>query len=387
MDFTNPSKLFIRGNRSQKNTNLSNMIKIIGVGDIFPGGLLNGKNEAYLSDEVQLFIQSADIRVGTLETAIGNTPSFYEEKMKRRGNVIYSEDKDLLRLQEMHIDVVSLANNHFLDLGPEGAVHAIDLLDQLGILHTGAGRNLQEAAHPAIINKNGETYAFLAFCDNRPETTGWCKFASATDAGINPMDEDYVLAQIRGAKQLYDYVIVMPHWGIEYSIFPTMRVRKLAHKMLQAGADLIMGSHPHCVQPIEKTSRGSIVYSMGNFLFPDRLITPPRSTWYPHKDIDLSALPVTMSYPYVKTPTLKLWKPKARIGMMVVNNGKHVSYRLTHLSDRQCVEMLNKNGLIRLKLKCISTIMSFGLYSPLYYMVQVVRILNFILFKRLLSKK
>lgn len=302
--------------------------------------------------------------------------------MKRKADVIHAECKDLLRLREMHIDVVSLANNHFLDLGPEEAIRTIELLDQYGIHHAGAGRNLKEAARPAVISKDGETYAFLAFCDNRPETTGWCKFASVTETGINPMDEVYVEAQIREAKQKYDHVIVMPHWGIEHTIFPTTHVRHLAYKMLRAGADLILGSHPHCVQPIENTHRGVIVYSMGNFLFPDRLITKPRSTYYPHRDFNLSTLPVTLSYPYVEMPTLKLWKPKARIGMMVQSDGKQVAYKLTRLSAHQCVEMLNRDGRIHFKLKCISTIMSFGLYSPFYFVVRVVRRLNSLLFKK-----
>lgn len=113
------------------------MIKIAAVGDIMPGGILAGINAGYISQEVFLGLQDADIRVGTLETAIGNEPNFNEEKMNRKGDVIYAKDEDLKKLKQLDINIVSLANNHYFDLGLEGAKHAIRLLDELGIQHMG----------------------------------------------------------------------------------------------------------------------------------------------------------------------------------------------------------------------------------------------------------
>lgn len=256
-------------------------MKIVSVGDIMPGGVLNGTSKEYVSSEIKQLLATGDLRIATLETAIGNEPIYYEEKMKRKADVIYAEDDDLKRLVELNINIVSLANNHFFDLGSEGATHTIQLLDKLGIKHCGAGRNLKEASEPVVEIINGKSIAFLAFCDWRDETTGWCPFATETTAGVNPMYDDYVVAEIKKYRSLYDYIIIMPHWGIEYDHKPSVNVYKTSLKMLKAGANIILGGHTHCVQPIINRNGTSVVFSMGNFLFPDRLICPPRSTYYP----------------------------------------------------------------------------------------------------------
>lgn len=313
---------------------------IAAVGDIMPGGILAGVDEGYVSKEVLSFLKNADIRVGTLETAIGDEPNFYEEKMKRLADVIYAKDRDLIKLKHLSIDIVSLANNHFFDLGPEGALHTIQLLDQLGIKHIGAGRNIKEASAPVIINKDGVSVAFLAFCDWRSETVGWCPFATDDKIGVNPMYDNHVVAEIKKYKAQCDYVVVMPHWGIEHTWVTTTHVYRLARKMMKAGADLILGSHPHRVQPIVNYKQASVAYSMGNFLFPDRLLVKPRSTYYPEKPIDLTTLPVTDAYPYVEELTYKKWKPLARIGMVVrtsLDRGKACSFYTLTIEDEKGV--------------------------------------------------
>lgn len=291
------------------------MIKIAGVGDIMPGGILAGVNVGYVSQDVLDFLQDADIRVGTLETAIGNEPNFNEEKMKRLGDVIYARDEDLNKLKQLSFDIVSLANNHFFDLGLDGARHTIKLLDELGIKHIGAGNNIEEAGAPVVKVVHDKKIAFLAFCDK--ERMGWCPWATKTEPGINPMYEDYVVSEIKKYKKQNDYIVVMPHWGREHTWVTTPRVYKMAKKMMKAGADLIIGSHPHRVQSVVNYKNASIAYSMGNFLFPDRLIVKPRSTYYPEEPIDFSTLPVTDGYPYVERITYKKWKPLARVGMIV----------------------------------------------------------------------
>ncbi len=139
------------------------MIRIAAVGDIMPVGILSGLNTGYVTQEVLEALQDADIRVGTLETAIGDKPGFNEEKMKRKGDVIYAKDEDLNKLKQLDFDIVSLANNHYFDLGLDGARHAIQLLDELGIKHIGAGNNIKEASAPAIEIVDNKKIAFLAF--------------------------------------------------------------------------------------------------------------------------------------------------------------------------------------------------------------------------------
>lgn len=320
-----------------------NNITIACVGDIMPSGVLTGVNSDYVSNEVLDTLCGADVRIGTLETAIGNEPTFYEEKMNRLADVIYAKDCDLNKLLKLGIDIVSLANNHFFDLGPEGALHAIQLLDEIGIRHIGAGRNIKEASAPVIINISGKTIAFLAFCDWRNETVGWCPFASESSPGVNPMFDDYVESEILKYKKLNDYVVVLPHWGMENTWLTTPNVFRMAKKMLRAGADLILGDHPHRVQPLVNYKQGSVAYSMGNFLFPDRLIVPPRSTFYLEHDVDYSTLPITEDYPYVSELTYKKWKPLARIGMIVLSELSSSSvistYKLVQLSDKNVLSL------------------------------------------------
>ena len=321
------------------------MIRIASVGDIMPGGILAGTDEGWVSSDVLSVLNKADIRVGTLETAIGNEPSFYDEKMKRLADVIYAKDHDLIKLKKLGIDMVSLANNHFFDLGSEGALHAIDLLDQMGIKHVGAGINIQAASAPAIFNVEGETVAILAFCDWRDETVGWCPFATTDKMGVNPMYDDYVVEEIKKYKAQNDYVVVMPHWGKEHTWITTPHVFRLARKMIKAGADLILGSHPHHVQPVVNYKGASVAFSMGNFMFPDRLITKPRSTYYPEEPIDISLLPVTEGYPYVEEVTYKKWKPMANVGMIVkselYNSRARSFYNLTLMGEDGVLTLLD----------------------------------------------
>lgn len=344
-------------------------MQIVAVGDVMPGGVLNGTNKSGVSKEIESFLKAADLVVGTLETAVGNEPSFYEEKMKRLGDVIYVEDADLERLKILNIGVVSLANNHFFDLGVDGANHAICLLDQLGILHCGAGGNLEEAQKPAVFEKNGETFAVLGFCDWRDETVGWCPIATKDSPGVNPLVDDYVVAEIKKYAKIYNHVIVVPHWGKEYQIWPKPYVVELTKKMLNAGADVILGSHTHCVQPVVKRKNNVVVYSMGNFLFPDRLITKPRSTFYSHPNLDVSTLPKTDGYPYVETPTFKVWKSIARIGMIVSltfeNEKLLIEKKYTSLSLQNEVDFLplKKIRKLGMKLFVLEKLLSINVYS------------------------
>lgn len=328
------------------------MINIIGVGDIMPGGILTGNTKGCVSDDIIELLNAADIRVATLETAIGNTPSFYDEKMSRKGDVIYAPDEDLEKLEYLGINIVSLANNHFFDLGIEGAKHTIELLDRMGIKHVGGGLNLEEASKAVIETINGETVAFLAFCDYEEKYVGWCPYATETAPGVNPMYENHVAAEIKKYKSKCDYVVVMPHWGKEHTYMTTNHVYRMAKLMIKNGADLILGSHPHRVQPVVNFKKSSVAYSLGNFLFPNRLLVPPRSTYYCDTPIDITTLPTTDGYPYVKTLTYKRWKPLAMIGMMVkttlTKGGSKSKYQLTIMEENGKLSLCDDNKIDRI---------------------------------------
>jgi poly-gamma-glutamate synthesis protein (capsule biosynthesis protein) len=318
------------------------MIRIIGVGDIMPGGLLHGSDQQFVSEQVQSLLNQGDIRIGTLECAVGNTPDFIEEKMSRYGDVVYVPDEDLKRIKALNLNMVSLANNHFFDLKVSGANHTIQLLDEYGIKHIGAGMNLEEARKPAVFNIRGKAIAILAFCDVH-KYMGYIPIAKENSAGVNPLDEAYALGEIKNAKKQYDYVVVMPHWGREHTFEPPFWCYQMAKKMFKAGADLILGSHPHRVQTVVNKRGKSVAYSMGNFYFPDRLIAPPlRVTYYPQNSLDIKSLPTTDGYPEVKEVTYKIWKPLARYGMIVssqLDEGKvRSSYQITHIDSNNFLD-------------------------------------------------
>jgi poly-gamma-glutamate synthesis protein (capsule biosynthesis protein) len=360
------------------------MIQIIGVGDIMPGGLLNDKEGPCANEEILNVLLQGDIRCGTLECALGNEPTYDEAKVAKKdndiyGNVIYAKDADIRRLKELHIDIVSLANNHFFDLGEKGAQHTIELLDKEGILHCGAGRNLKEAGAPVVLDLKGKKMAFLGFCDTEYKHVYMCTYATENTPGINPMREDYVISEIKRNAQLYDYVVVLAHWGTENTFYPNVSTDKMAKMMLKAGACLVLGSHPHCIQPIINTRKGSIVYSMGNFLFPERLIAPPKVTYYSEEPIDYSTLPVTDKYPIVDCVTLKTLPYWARVGQIVISqisNSCVVSdYRFSYLNKYNCVTLLDerKSKEAKKRIKLLFLLLKLGLYQPYMFIRRAFR--------------
>lgn len=320
------------------------MIKIAAVGDIMPGGVIHSTSkEKYIAKSVCDLMLDADIRIGTLESAIGDVPNFVHEKMIRQGDVIYSKCEDIYKLKDLNIDVVSLANNHIHDLDCDGISQTITLLNSIGVKHFGAGRNIAEASAPAVFEISDKTIAFLGFCDWRQDATGYCMMATDNTPGVNPMYEDHVEKEIKKAKSKYDFVVVVPHWGKEHTYWPANYVYDLSRKMIESGADVVLGGHTHRVQPVISFRGKCIVYSLGNFLFADRVIVPPRSTWYPDSDIfDYSSLPKTEKYPYVNEPTLKLSPAVNRVGQVVEvsmsDNLIQSKTTLTYMDKKCCID-------------------------------------------------
>ena len=278
-------------------------------------------------------------------------------------------------LKELGINVTALANNHIYDLGHEGLVNTIEKLDELNILHCGAGINIAEASKPAVIKLGGKTYAFLSFCCYREETVGYVPFATETKSGVNPLYPlDYSTSEVRKYKQLYDYVFVIPHWGIEHRWMPVPYVFDVANALIKAGADGIIGGHPHRVQPLIKNKKNFIAYSLGNFLFPDRYINKPRPTYYPPLTEDRSQYPVTYGYPYVEVPTYKKWKALGRIGAVlnidIKDNGNidaNICYTELNTNNILGIASTKAINTIRKPLKKTSLMLSFGiLYKTAY---------------------
>lgn len=309
-------------------------------GDIMPGGVLPYQDN-YITSELKDYMHTFDFRIGTLEAAIGTNLPYDPVKMAGRQNIIYARDEDFFRVKEMDFDLVSLANNHVLDLGKEGLKNTINNLDKDGIKHIGGDMDDVAAAKPVILSKDGVSVAIFAYCLG-PQYLGYVEFAEKNKAGTNSFEIERVLDEIKNAKKKYDYVIIMPHWGREYHIEPIEECIVFAQQMIRAGADAVLGSHPHVVQPCIKYKQGFICFSMGNFLFPDFYMFPPRPIWYPDSSVDLSGIEDTYNYPFpIEKPLRRVWKNISRYGCVadvtIEKESLNVTYRYVQLSHDNVV--------------------------------------------------
>lgn len=161
------------------------------------------------------------------------------------------------------IDVVSLANNHAWDYGLPALEDTLSYLAANDVSVAGAGRTLTEARGPVIRTVNGTRIAYLAYTDLLPVS------AAATDvrAGVNEFDEGRMIEDISRARPQADVVIVSFHTGTEYETMHNTKQQHVYHAAIDAGADLVVGHHPHVVQDIERYNGKWIAYSLGNFIF------------------------------------------------------------------------------------------------------------------------
>ena len=221
-----------------------------------------GGIDGVLSQGYQAEIQAADYFVTNEEFPFSTrgTPAPDKQFTFR----VHPEKVKLM--QEMGIDLVTLANNHALDYGRDAMLDTIDTLDHAGIRHVGAGKNLAEARKPAIVELNGRTFAFIGATRVYPEAD----WAAGTDSAgmFSAYDGGAALAEeVKEAKQQADYVIAYVHWGIEREEMPNEVQKSIAHRLVDAGADLVVGAHPHVLQGLEYYQGVPIAYSLGNFVF------------------------------------------------------------------------------------------------------------------------
>lgn len=327
-------------------------MKLLFCGDFMPGGVLPYQEE-YFSRELFEYMAGFDFRVCTLEAAIGSNFPFDEVKMQGRQNIIFARDEDLFRVKELGIDVVSLANNHTMDLGEDGLLNTIYRLESSGIKYCGAGKNNEEASRPVVLEKDGSTVAIFAYCECGNELSGAVKIAGDFCAGVNPLNLDKVIQDIESAKQMYDYVVIMPHWGCEYSYYPLEEHVSMAKKMISVGADAIIGSHTHQIQPMLKYQGKPICFSLANFLFPDFCMCPPRPIGYPPTKADVEKLDKVIAYPFpIKEPVVRVWHQIARYGRIVAihfsQDKCNTDSYYTYTNGNNVVDF----GCITFKMKC-----------------------------------
>lgn len=247
-----------------KNLSAPQRVSFIAVGDI----MLSRNVAQKIKDagdpsapfrNMSAILQSADFSFGNLETPIVNGKGI----IGGHAMIFAAPSSSLAGLVENRFKILSLANNHALDQNLAGLESTLALLDQKELQHIGAGRDQTAAWQPAKIVQDGITSCFLG-----------TSYASYNDNGktknefvARMEDTEKLETQILSLKSDCDFVIVSMHAGTEYTTQPNQSQIDFAHTAIEAGADMVIGGHPHWIQTIEKYQGKYIFYSLGNFIF------------------------------------------------------------------------------------------------------------------------
>jgi poly-gamma-glutamate synthesis protein (capsule biosynthesis protein) len=237
-------------------------VNLVFVGDIMvaetPGELIAKGIDPFKPFES--YLDAQDLRIGNLECVIATTGKAEVKPFTFRADPI------TIPVLAKHFDGLSLANNHSGDFGKDAFAEQLALLRKAGLPYFGGGDNATEAHAPWIVERNGLRIALLGYVEYKPRSFE----ASATRPGVAwSGEDDQVINDIIDARKVHgaDLVIPFMHWGWEDEPQPSPRLREFSQRMLDAGADLVVGSHPHVTQGAEYYKGKLIVYSLGNFLF------------------------------------------------------------------------------------------------------------------------
>ena len=261
-----PYSIVKTSDRSSLQQNIEETGTIFLVGDI----MLDRGVEYYIrknQDWKWPFLKIADV-LQQADLVFANLESVISDKGTSQGS-IYSFRADPQAMESLvfaGIDVVSVANNHSLDYGLEAFGDSLNRLKNAGISPIGGDFSKTEARSPVIKEVRGTKVGFLAY------TNAGSSLWQATEntPGIAWVDQDSLLEfqeDIKNAKEKADILIVSLHFGEEYQKEPNTTQTLISKTAIDAGADLVVGHHPHVVQPIEPYKQGWIAYSLGNFVF------------------------------------------------------------------------------------------------------------------------
>lgn len=326
-------------------------------GDFMLSGVQAGK-QIEVSQKLNSKLSKFDLRVATLETAVGNYDDIDEIKMPKSEVAVWSKPEDLHKLTDLNINVVSLANNHACDCGLDSMLKLLDNLRNLGVTPIGAGHNLEEAMRPAVYEKDDESIAIIACCQDNPKSLGTLHFATENAGGIYKLDEDILIPQIQELKQQYNYVAVVVHWGIEHKWLPEIVDVELGKKLIDAGADMIIGGHPHHIQPQIIYKERPIYFSLGNFYFPDFCLDKISNTYYPDEE-EFKRLPVfDWMAPERRNFAMRyFWKYYGRLGIIATIRLRKNTIKATKLFT------IYKNGKVSVSLNKMLHTLKLNVFS------------------------
>jgi poly-gamma-glutamate capsule biosynthesis protein CapA/YwtB (metallophosphatase superfamily) len=208
------------------------------------------------------FLRGFDLTIGNLECVISNLGTPVPKSYNFRGDARAYD-----RLLNAGFDLVSVANNHSGDYGKDAFLDEFETLPKRGLTPLGGGQNRQQAHTPVLKTVRGTTIGFLAYDEINPFSFA----ATDTLPGHAWLTEDALRQDVPLARASADFVIAFVHWGIEYQTAFNAHQRQLAQAAIDAGADLVVGAHPHVIEPYEFYQGKLIVYSLGNFVFDNML--------------------------------------------------------------------------------------------------------------------
>jgi poly-gamma-glutamate synthesis protein (capsule biosynthesis protein) len=241
---------------------MNDAITILIAGDLVPMKsneklFVEGKVEELFGKEVVQLFLDADIRILNLECPLTDA-DFPIEKV---GPNLKALPACIAGIQALHPSLVGLANNHIMDYGVKGLLETQKILQDENLSYIGAGINIEEAALPSIVEKNGIKIGVYACAEHE------FSIATAKLPGANPFDPLESLDQIAASKSLCEYLVVLYHGGKEHYRYPSPDLQKRCRKMVEKGADLVVCQHTHCIGCYEEYHGATIVYGQGNFIF------------------------------------------------------------------------------------------------------------------------
>ena len=312
-------------------------VRLLLVGDVLPL-----EDRDYLAG-LHPLVQSADYAICNLECPLSTHGTRTPLKHDERGRVIRREfiftvaPAHARRLADAGFDAVTLANNHIMDYGGEALLETLGALDAAGLAHSGAGADTTAARQPIIAEVGGQTIALLSYVSTRtlPGTTGFAA-TTATAGTVFVQGEDgdqptpgtcqMLSNDIAAARKRADFVIATLHWGTEARPGPDPLQRNLAHWCLDAGADMVVGHHPHVLQGIEIYRGRPIVYSLGNFVFPTK--------WKEnHFSAALELVLCDGAWRELRLHPVKLQEQRGDPGPATGEDLRHIVQRITTLSQ------------------------------------------------------
>lgn len=219
----------------------------------------SGKADELIGSELRELLQKADYRIFNLEVPLADEPS----PIAKYGPGLIASTAAVAGLKAMHIDLMTLANNHIMDQDIQGLESTVNTLDRAGIGHVGTGEDLREAEKPFYFTVSGKRYGVYACAEHEFSIAGEHR------PGANPFDPLDSPDHVQRMKAECDFAIVLYHGGKEYYRYPSPHLQKVCRKLVDKGADLVVCQHSHCIGCEEKYRNGTIVYGQGNFLFDD----------------------------------------------------------------------------------------------------------------------